>query len=173
MININWLFISILLLLTSAALSAQVLITPISGTLSGVEGTLSFSTGEVATTTLQAGTNITQGFQQPNIITPGDNPCDGDNDPKCLIDIPTGITVNGDGVNDLWILDGLNFFPDNEVFITNRWGEQVFDAAPYNNDWGGQYNGKDLPQGTYYYLLIVADGNGNESKLTGSIHIIR
>ena len=170
---IKYLFLGLVLLSIGVCADAQVLISPIAGSLSGSDFQLNYSVGEVVTNTIENNPNITQGFHQPNSTISEEGPCNGDSDPKCLVTIPTGITVNEDGVNDVWILDGLDLFPDNEIIITNRWGETVFDASPYNNDWGGKSNGKELPQGTYYYLLIVNDGNGNESKLTGSIHIIR
>ncbi len=79
-------------------------------------------------------------------------------------DAPNGITPNGDGVNDELVFDVLlsgESFPDNEIIIFNRWGDQVYHAKPYNNDWKGtNMNGKDLPQATYYYILRlnIADG---------------
>ncbi len=79
-------------------------------------------------------------------------------------DAPNGITPNGDGVNDVLVFDVLlsgESFPDNEIIIFNRWGDQVYHAKPYNNDWQGtNQNGKDLPQATYYYILRlnIADG---------------
>jgi len=42
--------------------------------------------------------------------------------------------------------------------IYNQWGDQVFHAQPYNNDWQGTYNGDDLPVGTYYYVIDLNDG---------------
>ncbi len=80
-------------------------------------------------------------------------------------DVPNAITPNGDGVNDTFVFDlllnSLESYPDNEIIIFNRWGDQVYHAKPYNNDWNGtNMNGKDLPQATYYYILRlnIADG---------------
>ncbi len=65
--------------------------------------------------------------------------------------IPNAFSPNGDGINDTWFIENLWFYPDNEVVIYNRWGNLVYRAAPYNNDWDG--NG--LPDGTYYYVLTI------------------
>lgn len=80
-------------------------------------------------------------------------------------DVPNAITPNGDGVNDAFVFDLLlnntENYPDNEIIIFNRWGDQVFYAKPYNNDWQGtNESGKELPQATYYYVLRldIADG---------------
>jgi gliding motility-associated-like protein len=80
--------------------------------------------------------------------------------------VPNGITPNGDGVNDQLVFDLLlnnppDAFPDNEIIIFNRWGDVVFQAKPYLNDWSGRNKGgHELPQGTYYYILRlnIADG---------------
>ncbi|MCC6723045.1 MAG: gliding motility-associated C-terminal domain-containing protein [Saprospiraceae bacterium] len=85
-------------------------------------------------------------------------------EPCSPTDAPNGITPNGDGVNDEFVFDILlsgENFPDNEIIIFNRWGDQVYHAKPYNNDWKGtNQNGKDLPAATYYYVLRlnIADG---------------
>ncbi|MEM8527410.1 MAG: gliding motility-associated C-terminal domain-containing protein [Bacteroidota bacterium] len=79
-------------------------------------------------------------------------------------DLPNVITANGDGQNDFLEFDvllGGNNFPDNQISIFNRWGDVVYEAKPYNNDWGGiGLDGRELPQGTYYYILRldVAEG---------------
>ncbi len=71
------------------------------------------------------------------------------------------VTANGDGMNDVFEVGCLasGLFPTNRVSIFNIYGDQVFEAAPYLNDWQGQRNGEDLPAGTYYYLLDLDDGS--------------
>ncbi len=85
------------------------------------------------------------------------------------------ITPNGDGINDLWVVDNLENFPDNEVRIYNRWGELVYSKKGYANDWGGQGpKGKLLPAGPYYYVLRIKDDSvGQPSVRMGSINLIR
>ena len=67
----------------------------------------------------------------------------------------TVITPNEDGINDEFVVSCLELggCPSNQLFIFNQWGDQVFEAAPYDNTWEGTYNGKDLPDGTYYYIF--------------------
>jgi gliding motility-associated-like protein len=67
--------------------------------------------------------------------------------------IPNGFSPNGDGKNDTWIIDYIFQFPDIEVEVYNRWGEQLFYSKGYSVPFNGQYNGKDLPVGTYYYVV--------------------
>ena len=71
------------------------------------------------------------------------------------------LTPNGDGINDRLEIESLSQYPDNEIYIYNKWGIQVFHMKHYDNHWGGDnHNGfslggrKLLPVGTYYYLLL-------------------
>lgn len=66
---------------------------------------------------------------------------------------------NNDGVNDAFTINGLGNFPNNTLYVYNRWGNQVLKATGYNNDWEGTWNGSDLPDGTYFYVLDLGDGN--------------
>ncbi len=87
------------------------------------------------------------------------------------IKFPDGITPNGDGKNDTWVIDFINEYPNAVVEIYNRWGELLFRSENYQNDWDGTYQGKPLPVGTYYYVIEL-----NEEGLepfTGPITIMR
>lgn len=87
--------------------------------------------------------------------------------------IPDGITPNGDGVNDSWFIRWLYKYPDNEVIIVNRWEDIVYKSAPYNNDWYGTFKGRDLPEGTYYYILTINENGQHLQTYTGPITIIK
>lgn len=67
--------------------------------------------------------------------------------------IPNGFSPNGDGKNDVWQIDYIDQFPNCEVEVYNRWGEQLFYSKGYTVPFNGQYKGKDLPVGTYYYII--------------------
>ncbi len=92
-------------------------------------------------------------------------------------DEPNTITPNDDGANETFVfevLDGVSpdFYPDNELIIFNRWGDIVYRAKPYLNDWDGRSEtGNMLPDGTYYYILRLDISNGVIKR--GDITIIR
>ena len=69
------------------------------------------------------------------------------------IKIPSGFSPNADGKNDVWQIDNIFQFPDNVVEVYNRWGELLFMSKGYAVPFDGKYNGKDLPVGTYYYII--------------------
>ena len=74
-------------------------------------------------------------------------------DVECVA--PTIFTPNNDGINDAFIVPCLSTgnYPQNSVSIYNQWGDEVFHASPYQNDWQGTYDGQDLPAGTYYFVV--------------------
>ncbi|UTW60786.1 gliding motility-associated C-terminal domain-containing protein [bacterium SCSIO 12741] len=86
--------------------------------------------------------------------------------------IPGGFSPNGDGVNDTWVVPGIEAFTSSELYIYNRWGDLIYSASPYENEWEGQTNtgllgGDRVGDGTYYYVLIT---NGGE-PLKGTIEM--
>jgi gliding motility-associated-like protein len=71
------------------------------------------------------------------------------------------ITPNNDGYNDALIAPCLqnNNFPSNSILIFNQYGDEVFSASPYDNNWAGTANGKALPASTYFYILDLGNGS--------------
>ncbi|MBL7815844.1 MAG: gliding motility-associated C-terminal domain-containing protein [Saprospiraceae bacterium] len=82
-----------------------------------------------------------------------------------------GISPNGDSKNQTWLIEGLQNYPNHTVCVFNRWGNEVLKTQNYQNDWSGTWNGKDLPDGTYFYW-IRNDDNGEILK-TGYLQIMR
>jgi gliding motility-associated-like protein len=78
------------------------------------------------------------------------------------------LTPNGDGENDIWIIENINSYPDNEVVIFDFIGTILLTTKNYKNDWDGQFNNQPLPVGTYYYIIRI----GNSRK-KGFITIVR
>ena len=92
-----------------------------------------------------------------------------------LLEFPEAFTPNDDGINDLWQIEELDLFPDNDLIILNRWGNQVYYAKPYNNDWGGiSSTGQRLNRGTYFYILRVRVNRPGAEKETirGTVTIV-
>ena len=89
------------------------------------------------------------------------------------LEISSGFSPNGDGDNDYWELDFVNKYPSTMVEVYNRWGDLVFRSDPgYLYPWDGTFNAKDLPIGTYYYVIDLKDGDFPES-ISGPITIVR
>ena len=78
---------------------------------------------------------------------------------KSLI-IFNGFSPNQDGINETFTIKGIEDFPNNEVKIFNRWGNSVYTQKGYKGQWNGTWENKELPDGTYFYLLD--DGEGKQ-----------
>jgi gliding motility-associated-like protein len=81
-------------------------------------------------------------------------------------------TPNGDGINDFWHITNAEYYPDINVKVYNRWGNIIFETKGYNNAdkvWNGKRKGKDLPIGTYYYIITMSGGHTKK----GTVAIIR
>jgi gliding motility-associated-like protein len=83
--------------------------------------------------------------------------------------IPNAFSPNGDGINDVWIIQYLDSYQGATVDIYNRYGQKVYNSIGYSNPWNGKYNGKTLPVGTYYYVINPKNGR---QILSGSITIV-
>jgi len=91
-------------------------------------------------------------------------------DESCL-NAPTAFSPNGDGKNDVWMIRGLEEYPDIVVKVFNRWGSEMYSSdVGYTNPWDGKYGGADVTPATYYYIIEL--GNGEEPR-TGTVNIIR
>ncbi len=84
--------------------------------------------------------------------------------------VPNTFSPNGDGQHDLWEIESLNTYNGCVVDVFNRYGEKVFHAEGYITPWDGKYNNKDLPAGTYYYIINPKNGH---KVIAGFVDIIR
>jgi len=85
------------------------------------------------------------------------------------IHIPNTFTPNGDGINDTWVISGLENDLSVIVMIYDRSGGVVYKSNGYPLPWDGTVAGKKLPSGVYYYIINARD---NKQVLTGSVTIL-
>ena len=93
------------------------------------------------------------------------------------INVFNGISPNGDGSNDTWIIEYIDLFPDtqkNRVTLYNRWGDNVWEISDYNNTsavfTGLNKNGNELTTGTYFYKI---EFTGGRESITGYLSVKR
>lgn len=84
---------------------------------------------------------------------------------ECDIVIPNVFTPNNDGQNDRFVIEGI-LSTTNTVKVFNRWGQVVFEANNYRNNWAAS----GVPEGTYYYEVIV---DRHDTPYTGHLTILR
>lgn len=91
----------------------------------------------------------------------------------CELTIPDIITPNGDGFNDAFNIPNLNYYPDSELLIFNRWGKKIYESPNYQNDWDAE----SYAAGVYYFVLRVNFGDtGNGQKIEehhGTLTVLR
>ncbi|MEQ8576018.1 MAG: gliding motility-associated C-terminal domain-containing protein, partial [Fulvivirga sp.] len=93
-------------------------------------------------------------------------------DPLGGSDFPQKIfSPNGDGIGDNWIINpDVSLVENCELVIFDNRGIEVYAAKPYQNDWQGTYNGKELPEGVYFYIIKC---EGNSKSYSGSITLLK
>jgi gliding motility-associated-like protein len=84
--------------------------------------------------------------------------------------VPNIFSPNGDGVHDTWVIPYLDSYPGCTVEVVNRYGNLVFRSVGYATPWDGKVKGRDVPVGTYYY--VIDPKNGRKRK-AGYVDIIR
>jgi len=72
--------------------------------------------------------------------------------PNNIFGIPNSFTPNGDGFNDFWVFKSLDSAPQNKLSVFNRWGQLVYSANGYNNNWNGEVNGR-VTEAVYFYVF--------------------
>jgi gliding motility-associated-like protein len=83
--------------------------------------------------------------------------------------VPSLFTPNGDGVNDVLYIPGIESYPDNTLTVVDRNDQVVYKKQGYTNDWGGinelgfSRQGELLPADTYYYTLNLDNGKPTQT----------
>jgi gliding motility-associated-like protein len=132
----------------------------------GIEFT--WTLGEIAISEHALGSNqLTEGFHQGNLPFRTSQAVNEEDGISAII-----TPGNEDGLNDALVFPGLDTLPNNDIILFNRWGQVVYKAQPYDNNWKGtDQSGQDLPEGTYYFVLSLHDGVKN--YIHGNVLVIR
>lgn len=88
------------------------------------------------------------------------NPDDFAYSSPIVIEIPNIFTPNGDGVNDLFVIKGLENCEKRMLIVKDQKGQTVFQSNRYDNSW----DGANLPNGSYYYQFSYSINNINEMR---------
>lgn len=101
---------------------------------------------------------------------------------ECDVTVYNFVSVDNDGLNEIFTIDGITFYPENNVQIFNRWGILVYEINGYNNadkSFGGRSEGRvtveansNLPEGTYYYVIkYTKPRSGIRMEKTGYLYL--
>ncbi|MBK8369670.1 MAG: gliding motility-associated C-terminal domain-containing protein [Bacteroidetes bacterium] len=67
--------------------------------------------------------------------------------------VPNAFTPNGDSINDIFWIGATNI-KEFHIIIFDRWGLKLFESSDLLDSWTGKVNGKEVPDGCYFYLLM-------------------
>lgn len=87
--------------------------------------------------------------------------------------IPTGISPNGDGVNDKLCVFGSECIASMTLSVYDRWGNNVFQTNDKNQCWDGTYKSQRLNSGVYVFYFEGILQNNQEISLKGNISLFR
>ncbi len=88
------------------------------------------------------------------------------------VEVYTAMSPNGDGLNDAFFIANIDAYPINKLQVFNRHGALVYEKSNYQNDWFGTWNGRILPDGTYFYLFEIED-KGQTQVFRGYVELHR
>ncbi len=86
--------------------------------------------------------------------------------------VPNAFTPNGDGLNDVFlpVVDDVEGY---YLTIYDRWGKSLFESNNPYLGWDGSWNGADMPEGVFVYVLRVRNCYLELYSKVGSITLIR
>ena len=91
---------------------------------------------------------------------------------ECPVSIANHFTPNDDNYNDTWKISNTQFYPEFELFVFNKWGQQVHHQKDHYTPWDGKWNGVSAADGTYYYVFYFKKSD-KDKFLKGDVSILR
>jgi gliding motility-associated-like protein len=88
------------------------------------------------------------------------------------IETPNFFTPDGDGLNDRWLPDNLEAFPNVLMIIFDRYGRELYRMGYGDSGWNGIYNNSDLPTGDYWYIIKL-QGETDDREFIGHFTLYR
>ncbi|HQQ93860.1 MAG TPA: FG-GAP-like repeat-containing protein [Bacteroidia bacterium] len=85
-----------------------------------------------------------------------------DGEKICELIIYNGLTLNNDGLNEIWHIENIDLYPNNKVTVFTRWGKEVGHVTAYDNIrqyWPRNEELDKLESATYYYVIDLGDGS--------------
>nr|WP_298923474.1 T9SS type B sorting domain-containing protein [uncultured Allomuricauda sp.] len=88
------------------------------------------------------------------------------------IETPNFFTPDGDGMNDTWLPDNLEAFPNVLMIIFDRYGRELYRMGYGDAGWNGIYNNSELPTGDYWYIIKL-QGENDDREFIGHFTLYR
>ncbi len=92
---------------------------------------------------------------------------------KGYVYAPNSFSPNGDGINDLFLLNTVSIKTLNRFIIYNQYHQVMFETSDVNKGWDGRYNGVPVPVGTYIWVVQAVTTDGKTVVRSGAVNIIK
>ncbi len=89
-----------------------------------------------------------------------------------IIYIPNAFTPDNNNLNEFFKAKGFQI-KGFEMWIFNRWGEEIFYTDDIDNGWNGQYRGEDAKPDVYVYKVLYNDFTNIQKTLWGHFTLLR
>lgn len=138
-----------------------------------------FGNGKTSTSSYERVDFTEPGYYQVSLTAKTENGCEGTIKKTILIVppfdayVPTSFTPNGDGKNDYFGMEGVEFVGSFKMYVFNRWGQKIHTSTSIDKQWDGRFNGKPMPPGMYTYSIAITDAEGRPYEINGTIQLIR
>ena len=120
---------------------------------------------QVDTETPQTSPIFSDLFPGPHTVTVIDaNGCGTDTEEIVIVGFPKFFSPNGDGINDLWHVQGISILDEPVVSIHDRFGKLIQQMDQDSQGWDGTYNGRLLPASDYWFKLTYKDNEGQTTE---------
>lgn len=92
--------------------------------------------------------------------------------------VPNTFTPNGDQINDMFFAYGSDLVSILSMRVYDRWGEQLFlgeNLSPLDpsTGWDGTFNGHELNEGVYVYIMEVMLEEGVRQLVKGNVTLLK
>lgn len=94
-------------------------------------------------------------------------------DCECHMYLPTAFSPNGDGLNDELIIKTRCPLSSYQMEVYDRWGRQIFTSNDLNRGWDGTFQGQDVPNGSYPFIIRYTPEGRNQRVEKGVVNVLR
>lgn len=93
--------------------------------------------------------------------------------PVSDIYIPNAFTPNSDPLNAVFKIAGVLYYREFKMLVFDRWGKLMFYSDDPERGWDGRYEGVDVAEGVYQYIIEFKPFDGKIKTYTGNVHLLR
>ena len=93
--------------------------------------------------------------------------------PDSRVFIPNAFSPNSDPHNPVFKVYGLYAVQRFNMKIFNRWGEKLYETDHLHDVWDGTFNGQDVPEGVYVYVVNFVSITGKFERMFGDVTLLR